>query len=510
MTLANDQEVVEWIRTSIAAPLEEQNVLDTLRSLRVDDVGSILELELRGILLELVSQSLPSEEPSEEHFSKIFRLIDLSLLLSKEGTVEQAIPCQLLEDLMDTTPTNQCWRVLDYFEEHLGNFRSNDILFKGKLIFLRACISLLRRYSRVLDAETCGRIILLLSSAFPPSERSGVNLKGNFHTSNTTQYVGVDEQREFSSSDTVLDWNLYETFWSLQQVLSNPTVAYGHMEWKSFCNSLSKVLQVMETDPVREFADCSLSNIQAEQMADEQSYHHMDFVKYLTNPYLLSFEFRDSIFRRYHLVQYLIFLQHMATLRETFTWIDRNELEAIVNKIFRVLQGTKPHGEKFAEYIKRVLLHERYWLKWKTLDNCKAFERPPCEVPVDSAGRNDNILWRSLEQRWRRLYNEDWDRKPIPEAENKSILQMNRSYWSWKPKQQREETLKDAERIIMPNIDEIMGELRQDKEEGIEEELAKKNSHSFVWKSLRVLLGNDFNKFNQVREANGNLEVILQ
>ncbi|EME29476.1 THO complex subunit 1 [Galdieria sulphuraria] len=510
MTL-NNEEVVEWIRISIAAPVEEQSVLDTLRSLRIDDLGSILELELRGILLELVSRSL-SEEVSEEHYLKIFRLVDLSLLLSKESMVEQATPCQLLEDLMDTTPTNQCWRVLDYFEKHLGNFRSHEILFKGKLIFLRACISLLRRYSRVLDAETCGRIILLLSSAFPPSERSGVNLKGNFHTSNTTQYVRAEEEREYSSTsgDCLLDWNLYETFWSLQQFLSNPTVAYGPAEWKSFCNSLSKVLQVMETDPVRELADDPLSMTEVEQVSVEQCEHQLDFVKYLTSPYLLSFQFRDSVFRRYHLVQYLIFLQHMATLRENFAWIGSDEMEGLVNRIFRVLQGTKPQGERFVEYIKRVLLHERYWLKWKTLDNCKAFERPPCEIPENSAGENDNILWRSLEQRWQRLYNEDRERKTLSEPENKSILQMSRSYWSWKTKEQREGTLKDAGRIVVPNIDEIMDELKRDKEEGIEEELAKKNSYSFVWKSLRVLLGKDFNKLNQVREADGNIEAILQ
>lgn len=428
----------------------------------------------------------------------------MSLLLSTEGILEPVVPCQLLEDLIDTTPTSECSKVLDYFEKQLGNFRSHDILFKGKLIILRACIGLLRRYSRVLDAETCGRIILLLSSAFPPSERSGVNLKGNFHTSNTTQYIQGDEQKDYSSSDTLLDWNLYETFWSLQQVLSNPTIAYDPKEWKNFCDSLSKVLQVMETDPVLEHVDSC-----AEHWLDEQCEYRMDFVKYLTNPHLLSFQFRDSIFRRYHLVQYLIFLQHMATLRTSFTWIDKVEMEGIVNRIFKVMQGTKPQGEKFVEYIKKVLLHERYWLKWKTLDNCKAFERSPCEVSLEEQDIA-KILWHPLEQRWQRLYSEVWRKGTVQDTANAEALQTNRSFWSWKTKQQREETLKDPARIVVPSVDEIVEELRQDKQDGIEEELAKKNSHKFIWKSLRVLLGKDFHKLNQVREADGNIEAILQ
>jgi len=498
--------LVEWIRAIIAVPIEEQKVVDDLKSLKLDDVGGSLELELRGVLLELVAQHA-SEQVQEEHFSKIFRLIDLSLLLSCQGIAEAVVPCQLLEDLMDTTPTSQCWRILDYFEERLANFRSHDVLFKGKLIFLRACIGLLRRFSRVMDAETCGRIILLLSSAFPPSERSGVNLKGNFHISNTTEYVAASEGDNSLAGDVLLDWNLYETFWSLQQFLSNPTLVCGSNEWKNFCNSLSKVLQVMETDPVRDYVESTTYDMQDDITLDKDSEYYMDFVKYLTHPHLLSYQFRDSIFRRYHLVQYLIFLQHMATLKES--WIDRSELEGLVNRIFKVLKGTKPQGEDFVEYIKRVLLHERYWLKWKTLDNCKAFERPPRDMAI-SEEENDDILWRPLEQRWQRLYGESWKGDKALKTEDRSILQMNRSYWSWKTKEQREETLKDASRVVVPSIEDIMEELRQDKEQEIEEELAKKNSHNFVWKSLRVLLGKDFNKLNQVREADGNMEALLE
>lgn len=51
-------EIVEWIRQRLASPIEEQNVLDSVRSLRTEDMGAVLELELRGVLLELVRLDL--------------------------------------------------------------------------------------------------------------------------------------------------------------------------------------------------------------------------------------------------------------------------------------------------------------------------------------------------------------------------------------------------------------------------------------------------------------------
>ena len=58
---------------------------------------------------------------------------------------------------------------------------------KGKgLTLLRLCNELLRRLSKAKNTVFCGRILMLLSSVFPLTERSGVNLRGEINTENIT------------------------------------------------------------------------------------------------------------------------------------------------------------------------------------------------------------------------------------------------------------------------------------------------------------------------------------
>jgi len=66
--------LVEWIRTIIAVPIEEQKVVDDLKSLKLDDVGGSLELELRGVLLELVRSMLFVELPSLSRLGRSTRI----------------------------------------------------------------------------------------------------------------------------------------------------------------------------------------------------------------------------------------------------------------------------------------------------------------------------------------------------------------------------------------------------------------------------------------------------
>jgi THO complex subunit 1 len=100
---------------------------------------------------------------------------------------------------------------------------------RGKgLILLRFCNESLKRLSKSGYMELCGRIMTFLSLAYPLTERSGVNLKGEFNTENTTVY---DE-------DVVMDDPqpekrvLYQTIWGLQKFFSNPPLLFqpGNLE----------------------------------------------------------------------------------------------------------------------------------------------------------------------------------------------------------------------------------------------------------------------------------------
>eukprot|EP00871_Galdieria_phlegrea_P000967 jgi/Galph1/1871/GphlegSOOS_G553.1 len=359
-----------------------------------------------------------------------------------------------------------------------------------------------------MDSEACGRLILLLASALPPTERSGVNVKGNFHISNTTEYWKPEEHMTEEGAlpmvdNNLFDWSFYDIFWRLQKFLANPTLAYDPNGWKECSACMSKVLQVMESDSVIDMED----SMEEEILPNTEEYVHETFVKYLTSPHLLKTQFRDSTFRRYHLVQYLIFLQHISAMRESVGGIDKSELEDMVNKIWQRLQRTYPRGNEFVAYIKKVLTHERVWLRWKTLENCKAFERVPIQRPTEEESlEKEEQRWHFLSSRWQRLYKKDREEDFNEEG---NLLETDHASWSSKTKEHRQETLKDRERIYVPSVEELTQELQRDKEEGIEEDLQKKNSHLFRWKTLRVLLTNNWVKFNQIREENGNIEVLI-
>jgi THO complex subunit 1 len=103
--------------------------------------------------------------------------------------MDVSIPLLLIEDLVDILPSRQLPALLDYFIS-----KKSDLVYKlepgkGKaLILLRLCNNALRRLSRTENAALCGRIFILLSSVYPLSDRSGVNLKGDYHTDNITRY----------------------------------------------------------------------------------------------------------------------------------------------------------------------------------------------------------------------------------------------------------------------------------------------------------------------------------
>ncbi|KAL6328054.1 hypothetical protein AAG906_033323 [Vitis piasezkii] len=92
-------------------------------------------------------------------------------------------------------------------QDILGRYQ--ELFARGKLVMLRTCNQLLRRLSKAAskvlmrlfasnvlmhlsakanDVVFCGRILMFLAHFFPLSERSAVNIKGVFNTSNETKY----------------------------------------------------------------------------------------------------------------------------------------------------------------------------------------------------------------------------------------------------------------------------------------------------------------------------------
>ena len=75
---------------------------------------------------------------------------------------------------------------------------------KGKGLYtLRLCNSLLRRISKTSEPQFCGKILVFLSSTFPLTERSAVNLRGHV---NLDHPILLDAAVQHSGESSVVDW----------------------------------------------------------------------------------------------------------------------------------------------------------------------------------------------------------------------------------------------------------------------------------------------------------------
>ncbi|KAF9133075.1 hypothetical protein BGW39_010607 [Mortierella sp. 14UC] len=123
----------------------------------------------------------------------LFRCLDLILRCAELELVEQLTPIHLLEEVLDLQTVECSEQVYNYLESNVDLFASGIATVKGKgLSLLRICNELLRRLSKAKNTVLCGRILMLLSSVFPITERSGVNLKGEFNMENVTLIEGDD------------------------------------------------------------------------------------------------------------------------------------------------------------------------------------------------------------------------------------------------------------------------------------------------------------------------------
>ncbi|CAI0421553.1 unnamed protein product [Linum tenue] len=164
----------------------------------VQDENQLLENMLRTLLQELVSSAAQSGEPimqygqsiDDEESSQglIPHLLDVVLYLCQREHIEGGMIFQLLEDLTEMSTMRNCKDVFGYIEGKQDILGKQELFARGKLVMLRTCNQLLRRLSKANDVVFCGRILMFLAHFFPLSERSAVNIKGVFNTSNETKY----------------------------------------------------------------------------------------------------------------------------------------------------------------------------------------------------------------------------------------------------------------------------------------------------------------------------------
>lgn len=437
------------------------------------DENQLLENILRTLLQELVACAVESREPIMQYGQSIAdgdikqgqipRLLDIVLYLCEKEHVEGGMIFQLLEDLTEMSTMKNCKDIFAYIESKQDILGKQELFARGKLVMLRTCNQLLRRLSKANDVVFCGRILMFLAHFFPLSERSAVNIKGVFNTSNETKY-------EKEAPDGIsIDFNFYKTFWSLQEYFySPPSLTLNPTKWHRFTSSLAIVLNTFEAQPLSD-EEGNANNFEEEGASFN--------IKYLTSSKLMGLELKDPSFRRHVLVQCLILFDYLKAPGKSDKDLPseamKEEIKSYEERVKKLLESTPPKGKEFLSSVEHILEREKNWVWWKR-DGCPPFEKQPVVKKVDGAKKR--------RPRWR--------------LGNKELSQL----WKWAD--QNPNALTDPDRVRVPAISDYWKPLAEDMDPsaGIEAEYHHKNSKVYCWKGLRFSARQDLEGFSRFTE----------
>ncbi|BGP10801.1 THO complex subunit 1 [Rhodotorula toruloides] len=399
-------------------------------------------------LEELVHETAvyPADDAQLAHLQDA---LDLLLAAYKEGYTEETLPLSVLAALMEVRPISACEPIVAYIEARVGPLTKGMEYQRGRgPILLRLLNDLLRRLPRSQSQSVIlsGRILMLLSSAYPLGEKSGVNLRGNFNIGKGTVFeqeaekemegakedakkedvkmeVEEGEEEELpKDAENPAESNpsqFYTTFWSLQRIFNNPPLLFAAPPaastsadadpFRTLKNGLRQTLAAFAaaTKKEKELAgsakEGAVSGKAKESEVDtEEGLEEYFFPKFLTSRNLLELELADANFRRQILIQMLILFQYLLSLTpaertrvQSFHPLNAAALSPFVlqteNETWiremrsRTLDelDAMDGGRRFRKAVQLVLQREQNWMDWK-LRSCAPFTKPSLDAAAES------------------------------------------------------------------------------------------------------------------------------
>ncbi|KTW30809.1 hypothetical protein T552_00521 [Pneumocystis carinii B80] len=405
-----------------------------------EDFKWFFECSAKEILYEIAGDFSLSQE---EKIEKFYSILDISIIGQQNGMLDDILPFVLIEDLMDMQTVAECSKLFDFLNSRISSLIENGINgTKGKgLVLLRLCNELLRRLSKTKDSLFSGNVSMFLSHIFPLRERSGLNLRGDFHVENITVWEDMNhnfhenqkQQGEIKKEDKISDKEkkrdisdnekkekiplntFYTIFWSMQKFFSDPSLLYNSKEMQEFKLNASIVLDKIKSleDEQRKANEVKIENRKGdrkkkpESLKYQQSHDYFEmhfFPKFLTSFKLFKLQLTDSKFRKHILIQFIILFDYLLTLKDS----EKNKQEKVIttnrllqttyllsqedeiwvtetlSKVYTILESTLPDGQRFSQNIRSILSFEKNWVNWK-LQGCNAFE----EFPISETYIND-------------------------------------------------------------------------------------------------------------------------
>ncbi|RCI13739.1 hypothetical protein L249_7948 [Ophiocordyceps polyrhachis-furcata BCC 54312] len=387
---------------------------------------AIIETAARDVFDRLIA-STPIESPE---FVKMWHLLDILSLLSDNGQCDPALLFWLVEVLLDSQTIAGCRTIFDYLESRRERIMAKH--FKQKnLVILRSCNELLRRLSRAEDTAFCGRVFIFMFQSFPLGDRSSVNLRGEFHVENVTNYevsvptaegskMDLDSQEApkdstdakaatktaasgASKAQKAFDPDsLYVSFWSLQESFSQPLKLFEPEHLARFKSNLEATVKAFQATHNNDGPHASKSTDGAKR--DSRRKKEEDAAddgpetfnpKYLTSRDLFELEISDLSLRRHVLVQALIIIDFVLSLSpaakeklaganasnksvmyndgfddENIKWA--NDMKATISDYLK--RGSD--GPYFYRMVETVLARDKNWVSWK-MASCPPIQREP-------------------------------------------------------------------------------------------------------------------------------------
>ncbi|KAI1500468.1 THO complex subunit 1 transcription elongation factor-domain-containing protein [Biscogniauxia marginata] len=394
---------------------------------------AVVETAARTVFSSLIA----STSINSPAFVQVWNLLDFLSVLSDSEQCDPALLFWLVEELLDSQTVDGCRKIFDFLESRRERITAKNMKQK-QLVILRSCNDLLRRLSRAEDAAFCGRVFIFMFQSFPLGDRSSVNLRGEYHVENVTNFEAVtdtsedvtdkmdvdaeadtpkDEGKESKSTTKTVSFDaknkpasekpldtdaLYPIFWSLQHFFSQPTTLFDSAQLTKFKSGMEATMVAFET--VEKLQRSTKSNDEnkiipqkrknAEGEEDLRSSNNNP--KYLTSRELFELEISDLYFRRHILIQAFIILDFLLSL----TPQARAKIANITPQNRSVVYGDKNLGDEDAQWardmkdrittyiqaesdgyfffrvVESVISRDKGWVRWK-IENCATIERPP-------------------------------------------------------------------------------------------------------------------------------------
>ncbi|KAJ2185019.1 hypothetical protein IW144_006562, partial [Coemansia sp. RSA 522] len=172
-----------------------------------------VEFALHLYLFDLAQQLPVTVGSDSANLKRLLAAIDIATLFSDNGTTDGSFVFMLLEETMDMVSISVASEIFAHVEQRAHVLRRGMTATGGKgIVMLKMCNGLLRRIPQATMSEFAGRVQVFVGNSFALSERSGVNLRGDFDRTSVAQPANVSDEED----------SVYQSFWSMQQFFADP------------------------------------------------------------------------------------------------------------------------------------------------------------------------------------------------------------------------------------------------------------------------------------------------